>query len=724
MFLLPWSTGGRHEKAPGGPVPSPTALWSRPAASEGSLLNRMKRKRGSSDEPMQQLSPMKRRSEHLSHISIPAVDKGTSSPPNVNQAANESMVNPSKVSEDRTDRMDWQPLQVDNQKIQHDHAEATLLPPPQPPVDTGQPKSTAAQPPVATLRETIETQFSLEILLKHRELRLIDQEIAKCQVALEQLRRCQQIPYPAMPSSWEHMQAVAKGTGVLQENTAQDAPPWGVTSGPYTRHYRHWLIPDASFGDSVSEDLPVYQPSRQASERSVRASTAGKSHLASKSRSQRGAGSARLKALPHGYPDVKEDKGPMIVKRSTDGQMVKLICLDCRRSDFNSVQGFINHCRIAHSRNFQSHDAAAVACGEEIELDQTGGVVGETSTAINPGIGLVHPLIRSAHVAKSAAPTPPVKFGAQTASSTVTDASSPPLLDRLPGAYSPFHELDLGSGITPGPASSGFKPSPQTPHLSALLAKVGHSGDLENEVSLAKTKIDLDLALSSDDESEDEGSEVQQPPNQPTSHSTRGPVRPDHPPSGALPTPAPLERSPCVNIAKSASRRPNNLAIVPSRIPSAPSPHMHGIDLPHSSQPSFGHNVSDCVRSSSPNLSPNTVETHQAPSLISDDDEYENTHSECSSTADVAEDLEDQHYLSMAFGSHDDHAMDDLEGAGSSAGANHFELGGGLKAGQPAQRSSAMRAPNTIRDSTASNGRRVSFASPVRRSKKKAGKGS
>jgi GATA zinc finger len=40
------------------------------------------------------------------------------------------------------------------------------------------------------LRNAIESHFGLEILLKHDELRLINQEMAKCQIALEQLRRC------------------------------------------------------------------------------------------------------------------------------------------------------------------------------------------------------------------------------------------------------------------------------------------------------------------------------------------------------------------------------------------------------------------------------------------------------------------------------------------------------------------------------------------------------
>lgn len=50
----------------------------------------------------------------------------------------------------------------------------------------------------------------------------------------------------------------------------------------------------------------------------------------------------------------------------------RLECLDCKRSDFSSAQGFINHCRIAHQREYASHEAAAFACGQTVaEPDET-----------------------------------------------------------------------------------------------------------------------------------------------------------------------------------------------------------------------------------------------------------------------------------------------------------------------------------------------------------------
>ncbi|KAL9006403.1 MAG: hypothetical protein Q9188_000808 [Gyalolechia gomerana] len=625
--------------------------------------------------------------------------------------------------EDLTDRMDWQHAHQENQASLGQDAIPNPNSPPERSSEALRPSSTASQPSSATLQDTIEAQFSLEILLKHRELRLIDQEIAKCQVALEQLRRCHVIPYPAMSSNWEDMQAVADSTGRIQENDAQNAPAWGVTSGPYTRHYRRWLMPDQTFGDDVVEAPQMSQPATF-SERSVRASTAGKSSLASQSRAQRGAASARLKALPHGYPEPRDDKGPMIVKRSTDGQMVKLVCLDCRRSDFNSAQGFINHCRIAHSRNFQSHEAAAVACGEEVEVDQAGGTVGENRTAVSSGAGLVHPLIRSAHVAKSAAPTPPMNSQRREQANAITEAPSRPPLGAGPSQGASIYRGSEILPATPGSAPFSLKPSPQTPHLSALFASIGQGGDLEEEVNLAKMKIDIENAMPSDEDTEDEDvgmDEVSQPLSVPASHSTRGPARPDHHPVRTVMSPAPLERSPCAKPPKAGSRRPKNLTNLSSNTNHRSTTQLRGADPSLDGQPPPDQRMPMHDSAVLPNLSPSTVEAHQAPSLVSDDDECENTHSECSSTADVAEHLEG-HYLGMDFESHDDHDMEDLEGPGSSAGAEHLGLGTEPKGARSHERPSSMRSPESVHDRAIPNERHVSFASPVRKPRKKGSK--
>ncbi|KAL9629139.1 MAG: hypothetical protein Q9204_005449 [Flavoplaca sp. TL-2023a] len=696
---------------------------------DGSLLNKMKRKRRTSDDSRPTFNPVTPQAQHLSHVDIPsAMTTYSRTPETAWSNDRRNVLNGSPPAyEDQTDRTDWQHAH-DTHRSTHDQNKVPQSDHPSEPLQATQVNPALARPSIAQLQETIERQLSLKVMLKHRELRLIDQEIGKCQVALEQLRRCHVIPYPAMSSSWEEMQAVASGIGRTQSNSAESAPPWVVTDGPYTRHYRHWLIPDTAFGDQVSEQLPVPQPSRTGLDRSVRASTAGKSSLVNQSRSQRGQGSARLKALPHGYPEAKEDKGPMIIKRLSDGKMVKLRCPVCARLNFNSVQGFINHCRIAHSRNFQSHEAAAIACGEEVELDQAGRIIGEPDTASAPTAGLVHPLI-TAKIPKFEPPTVVADYTSKTPATADTKKQLPywspaaaiASTETLP--QTPVADNSASSAST----STPFHPSPLTPYLSHLVSKRGGGIDLEEEVNLAMTKYDVDADVLSDDDAEEndaglEDAEVPRSSLGPVNHSTRGVVRPDHPPSRAVMAPVQFERSASVKPVKPESRRPKDLANLTSRLThSAPMERLSPVSHTSGMMP-LNHSGRLHDGAASPNLSPNTAESHQAPSLISDDDDFENTHSECSSTADVADDLE-RHYFGMNFESHDEHAMEDIDGASSSAGASHLGLGAELKGSHQPRRSSAMRSPDTIRNPIIDhNERHVTFASPMQRPRKKGGK--
>ncbi|KAL8766482.1 MAG: hypothetical protein Q9209_006776 [Squamulea sp. 1 TL-2023] len=684
----------------------------------------MKRKRRTSDDSGPQPHPAKLHPQHRSHVNLPTPTHPTSEPAESARSNDRTNSKRNNVPsyEDQTDRVDWQHAHSTDRSTQPEITRPTLERPSRPPSNL-QTNVMVARSSATNLQETIETDFSMKILLKHRELRFIDQEIAKCQIALEQLRRCQVIPYPAMSSSWEEMRAVAGGTGPIQSNGAanQNVSPWGVTNGPYTRHYRHWLVPDAVFGDPVTEEMPISHPSRTGSVRSVRASTAGKSSLANQSRSQRGQSSARLKALPHGYPEAKEDKGPMIVKRSSDGRTVKLVCLDCQRLDFNSVQGFINHCRIAHSRNFQSHDAAAIACGQEVELDQAGRLVGESGTVGNSTGGLVHPLI-TAEIPKPKPSTGVANDPCKFLPVASFDSQSFSQSSAAAGSNNYFFPQTQVSGVpdTSGYASTPFQASRQTPYLSTLLAKRGGGIDLEEEVNLAMTKYDIDADVLSDDGEDDdveaEDTEAVCSLGRPVNYSTRGVVRPAHPPSRATMAPISAQRSPSV---KPALRKPKDLPDLSSQLTKPTPTQFRRVGLANDGVIPLDHDTLDHDEAPSPNLSPNTAESHQAPSLISDDDDVENTHSECSSTADVAEDLE-RHYFRMDFESHDHQVVEDLEGASDSAETSDLGISAKFKGSHPPRRSSAMRSPDSIHNTTINNmERHVSFASPMQRPRKK-----
>ncbi|MCJ1295702.1 hypothetical protein MMC34_007266 [Xylographa carneopallida] len=545
------------------------------------------------------------------------------------------------------------------------------------------------------LQEIIESQFGLEILLKHNELRLIDQEIAKCQMALEQLRRCQLIPYPASTSSIGDMQAVSGGVGPTYGygSDAPQAAPWGVTDGPYSRHYAKWLIPDPMFdGDTPPYMRPQRTAGKRMPERITRGSKADKTTPALKSRSQRGSAGSRLQALPAGYPEPKEEKGPMIVKRSTDGRMVKLVCLNCRRENFNSAQGFINHCRIAHGRGFASHDAAALACGEEVEFNEAGGVISDPIGGTPANAGLVHPLIRSALTAGIttivSAPKRR-KSHSNISGSHVPDISAP----------TPHHRsrpsLTVASPLNNAFINRPFIPSSFTPHLSALFAKTGRGGNLSELVTEATIRAEVDLSDGNDEDDEMEDAPEEQNPRSSRGvlhHGTLAPTR-------AAMSPASLNRIIVSKNVESPPRKSGNLKNVSS------------VDYasPYHAQPSESINTVLLSHSPPLNLSPNTIESNPAPSLVSDDeDDYEDPHSDSEAPSSEAGDADEGRYVVE---------VEDEEEVGGSSVDPELATAVKARAHPTSRRRSVLRAAVPIGQPREQDTRRVSFRSPTRESK-------
>lgn len=479
--------------------------------------------------------------------------------------------------------------------------------------------ATSRKVDVSKLRETIEAQLSLEVLLKHNELRLIDQEVAKCQIALEQLRRCAEIPYPGSNAAGV-AQSVSDGTGMAVlppgNGPAPLSPaPWGVTDGAYTRHYSKWLLPDPRFDGgelNAGATLTAGAGPPLMEGRVTRANPGDGGAMAAKSRPRRGSGAAKLQSLPNGYPAPKEKSGPMVIRRKSDGILVKLICLDCRRDNFSSTQGFINHCRIAHNRNFSSHDAAAVASGEPVEVDEAGTVVGGMNATTNGVAGYVHPLIRSAHVIESPTPGPsqemptPLKQpGASQPSVVETPRPTPDSQRKISSRAGTKKSLD-----------HPFMASPDTPHLSSLMQVRGVGLDLGQLVGEAKTTFDLEAYFSAG-ESEDDST----PPSTDTSHSERslGARAGRQPMRTTVPQTASQRPSSHKGHSKARHRPHPSRAVTPSRAGSLGSSYARASSLPAPTDEPHEMNGVDA----SANFSPNTVELNQAPSLVSDDDDYE-----------------------------------------------------------------------------------------------------
>ncbi|OAA55420.1 hypothetical protein ISF_07931 [Cordyceps fumosorosea ARSEF 2679] len=469
----------------------------------------------------------------------------------------------------------------------------------------------ARQDPLECARDEIRHQFGLEILLKHDELRLINQELAKCQIALEQLRRCHLIPYPVNCPTPDQMLQVTNGKGpALANHPAEPAPKWappfGVVDGPYARHYARWLIPDPSF-DGMQPEFqftPEFAAARASFAEGRTTRNSFTETTVGKGRPNRALSGHRLQSLSSGYPQPKDKAGPCILKRS-DGQTVKLVCLDCNRENFSSTQGFINHCRIAHKRDFKSHEEAAVQSGQPIDAapeprpNSISTPVEDKPAPVTSTSAFVHP------------------FVARDLSDQEAYAA---LRARIADALKLYPQAKATAGRVvkqPKKKMSKFKASADAPYLSKFMQGKKFNGNLGEIVSDAKTKMSLDEA--SGDESDTDSSLPRLDPA-----AVRTPVVMRMP---AHSSPTPMARPP------SSKGRPA---------------HMDFVSPPHSSSASHGGMSDDDMPMRDDNFSPSTLVSNNAPSLVSDDGEYDDSdegssvsegsdHMDADSASDVAE---------------------------------------------------------------------------------------
>ncbi len=553
------------------------------------------------------------------------------------------------------------------------------------------------------MRDVIQSQFSLEILLKHNELRLVEQELSKCQVALEQLRRCHLLPYPTACPTPQQMLDISSGRGAAVrrrpgEAVPRWAPPFGVVDGPYARHYAKWLIPDPVFDGVLPEwhgiPLTAAQQRVAAEGRTTRNSTVVVD--VAKNRTVRGVAGQKLQALSSGYPQTKDKAGPCVLKRQ-DGKTVKLVCIDCHRENFSSTQGFINHCRIAHKRDFKSHEEAAVHSGHPIEVDE----MRPLSNGDPAPAPVERPAVAAAAAATLAIATAPVvpavpsgfahplaRPDRETCDALLSriDASLK-MFDqgRLPGVRS-IPAAAVSSVVSPAKpprtatsAAAAFVASDKTPYLSRLLQGKNFGVDLGAHVDDVQMCLDFEDMLSPDDDSE-EG---------------------EH--GDSLPAPAVGVRTPAV------SRVPVRPIVAPTKTPAAAAAMARpaGSSKGHSPHLAFALPADTSARIDGSSIfeddemdvdmSPNTATSNNAPSLVSDDGEYDDSDDGSSSEVDDSEDESVSDVAEINI------AEDEVQGHESPRGLRHHRATTGaavkLKKEEP---------------------KHVPFVSPIRRSTPKA----
>jgi ADA HAT complex component 1 len=383
------------------------------------------------------------------------------------------------------------------------------------------------------LRAIIEAEINHAILFKHNELRLIEQEMAKCQTGLEQIRRCQLIPFPGS-QDMSLDQINHTGPALVAPNglaPPADPAPWGVTDGPYSRHYSSWLLPSPRFDPHAPEavaPMPLNSP-RPKDGRITRGSTDVASPLATShyqtARAARATGARTRASLDTMSPAPPRD--PLVIKRQKDGQWVKLYCTQClpERSDFANVQGFLNHCRISHKLDFKSHEAAAIECGRVVEHNDYFGSATPTSATAGSEKAPLHSQVKTPlrdtgvlqprpALTLSFPPSPapmldrPAVHPLNRTLLSARDRRPPAAQQIIPRAYS---ASQANTPRTLNNHTPNFRPATDAPFLSSLLGKRGYSGDMDHLVKNAKRRVDLSVYDDESEEPEDAGKKLASP---------------------------------------------------------------------------------------------------------------------------------------------------------------------------------------------------------------------
>jgi ADA HAT complex component 1 len=489
-----------------------------------------------------------------------------------------------------------------------------------------------------TAEERIESAFQLQILIKHEEKRLIDLQLAKCQAALEQLRRVHLKPYPVNCPTPQQMLDVSAGKGyALQKPGApapRYAPPFGVVDGPYSRHYERWLIPHADF-DGL-EPVAASAQLSQVPGLTINDGRATRNYfsdgLSTRGRPSRGVPSAKLQTLSGDKPAKKGTSGPCILKRS-DGQTVKLVCLYCERSDFNSTQGFINHVRIAHKHEFKSHDEAAMKSGRPLDPGDADGTAATSAppgslTATSSSPGIVDERAPAVQAPRHAVFVNPLARDDMTYQEACLTLSA-----RLADTLKAYNEGKLPLVRDTKSQSASEQVAPQepskvqsaadAPYLSRLMQRRKFSGNLQDLVRDAKTKISIEDITPGEESEDGESSAANADAN---SIPTRTPVVKRVPArSGTSPGPTP--------------GRPTSSK---GRIINFPSTKQSDSDQVGRGSAS---DDDDDVVMEEPSLSPSTLISNNAPSLVSDDGDYDDS-DEGSSVSGRSEGLDDARSVS------------------------------------------------------------------------------
>jgi ADA HAT complex component 1 len=176
------------------------------------------------------------------------------------------------------------------------------------------------------IRQKLVDEVDLEILLKHREYHLVQNEIHKVMAQLETMEKLHDDPKYSV-----YLQSLIDMKRQVQLEAEQQKRQQTIQQQEPTYNLRR---------SSKEHEPPVHRTSY---------------------------GGIR--------PVVDANGNKICVHKRSDGVIVRVDCPKCGRTDFGSAQGFLNHARLAHAIEYKSQDHAALCCGTVLpdsEQDEIG----------------------------------------------------------------------------------------------------------------------------------------------------------------------------------------------------------------------------------------------------------------------------------------------------------------------------------------------------------------
>jgi hypothetical protein len=164
----------------------------------------------------------------------------------------------------------------------------------------------------------------------------------------------------------------------------------------------------------------------------------------------------------------------------------RLECSTCHRSNFSSAQGFINHCRIAHQTEYASHDAAAEACGKEVDEEEQASLISPMlRTAID---GPARNTRQTNQQYSPALPTPQSSYHSRNNSLSQTPANHKPLTP----ATATQRKGGRRAGMT---VSTPKTPAPQGKGSSAISPIDFSTSNLESHLKRKRPDLNVEGLL-------------------------------------------------------------------------------------------------------------------------------------------------------------------------------------------------------------------------------------